>query len=57
MVALWLDRLGPLEVDAETRAALEEYVESGGGLSPQNQLARSRGLAHLVLSLPEWQMN
>ncbi len=57
MVALWLDRLGPLEVDAETRAALEEYVESGEGLSPQNQLARSRGLAHLVLSLPEWQMN
>lgn len=57
MVALWLEHLGPLEVDAATRAALEGYVASGGGLSSQNQLARGRGLAHLVLSLPEWQMN
>jgi uncharacterized protein (DUF1800 family) len=57
LVDLWLDRLGPLDVDAATHAKLEQFVTSGGGLTPQNQLARSRGLAHLVLSLPEWQMN
>ncbi|HSN69378.1 MAG TPA: DUF1800 domain-containing protein [Thermoanaerobaculia bacterium] len=57
LVEVWLEKLGPLHVDAATRAKLEQYVESGGGLTPQNQVARSRGLAHLILSLPEWQMN
>jgi uncharacterized protein (DUF1800 family) len=57
MVDLWLDRLGPLHVGLPTRAKLEQYLASGGGLSPQNQTAKARGLAHLVLSLPEWQMN
>ncbi|MGH9456518.1 MAG: DUF1800 domain-containing protein [Thermoanaerobaculia bacterium] len=57
MVDRWLDALGPLEVDAHTRMRLEEYLAAGSGLSAATFTAKGQGLAHLILALPEWQLN
>jgi hypothetical protein len=57
LVDVYLERLGPLQVGDATRAALEEYVAPGGVLpSGATLTARQRGLAQMVISLPEWQM-
>ena len=56
LVDVYLDRLGPLDVPASTRAALEGYVAPGGALPSGSTLTwRMRGLAQMVISLPEWQ--
>ena len=56
LVDVYLDRLGPLDVPATTRAALEDYVAPGGALPSGSTLTwRMRGLAQMVISLPEWQ--
>ena len=57
IVDLYLRRLGPIHVDELTRNELISYIAPGDVL-PQGQalLTRLRGLAHLILSLPEWQM-
>jgi uncharacterized protein (DUF1800 family) len=57
IVDLYLRRLGPLHVDELTRRELIAFVAPGDVL-PQGQalLTRLRGLAHMILSLPEWQM-
>lgn len=56
LVDVYLDRLGPLDVPATTRAALEDYVAPGGALPSGSALTwRLRGLAQMVISLPEWQ--
>jgi uncharacterized protein (DUF1800 family) len=55
-VDLYLDRLGPLHVDSSTRKDLIDYVAPGGVLPRGVTLrTRLRGLAHMILSLPEWQ--
>lgn len=50
-VDAFLGRLGPLEIDAGSRQQLIDYL-AGGETTP----VRLRGLAHLILSLPEWQL-
>ena len=57
IVDLYLRRLGPLPVDQAVRLELVDYVAPGGVL-PQGQAltSRLRGLAQMILSLPEWQM-
>ncbi|MGZ8710807.1 MAG: DUF1800 domain-containing protein [Thermoanaerobaculia bacterium] len=56
LVDVYLDRLGPLDVPASTHAALEGYVAPGGALPSGSTLTwRMRGLAQMVISLPEWQ--
>lgn len=53
----YLKRLGPLQVDAATRQSLIDFVAPGGVLPQGDALSsRLRGLAHMILSLPEWQM-
>ena len=57
LVDVVLRRLGPLQVTETTRAALEAYVAPGGQLPAGTALTwRQRGLAQMVISLPEWQM-
>lgn len=57
LVGVYLGELGPLTVAADTSAALAAYVATDGKLPSGTELtAKQRGLAHLVLSLPEWQM-
>ena len=53
-----LRRLGPLQVEADTRQELIDYLAPGDGSLPRGEalLIRLRGLAHIILSLPEWQM-
>ncbi len=56
-VDLYLDRLGPVHVDSATRQALIDYVAPGGVLPGGVTLRiRMRGLAHMIISLPEWQI-
>ncbi|HVR43977.1 MAG TPA: DUF1800 domain-containing protein [Thermoanaerobaculia bacterium] len=58
MVSVFLDRLGPIDVPHETRARLEGWVSPDGGLPGAGEYAATgRGLAHLILSLAEWQLN
>jgi hypothetical protein len=53
----YLRNLGPISVDNATRQSLLNYLAPGGVLPTGNTLlSRLRGLAHLILSLPEWQM-
>jgi len=59
-----LSTLGPLEVDAETRQSLINYLETdeNGNHVPfrRNSLSidnKSRGLVHLIMCLAEFQMN
>jgi uncharacterized protein (DUF1800 family) len=57
MVDVFLRKLGPLLVSTETRDELIRYVSTTGQLpSGANLTAKQRGLAHMILSLPEWQM-
>jgi len=57
VVDAYLHQLGPLPVDAATRDMLIEYIAPDGRLSSGNLLlSRLRGLVHLILSLPEWQL-
>ncbi|HUP49258.1 MAG TPA: DUF1800 domain-containing protein [Thermoanaerobaculia bacterium] len=50
-------RLGPFQLPPETRAALLSYVSPDGALPTGNlYLTKQRGLARMILSLPEWQM-
>jgi len=57
MVDVYLRRLGPVPVPAETRATLIHYFAPDGGMpSGRTSMTRQRGLARLILSLPEWQM-
>lgn len=57
LVDLYLERLGPIEVPGATRDALAAYVAPGGTLPSGSELLwRQRGLAQLVIALPEWQM-
>ncbi len=57
-----LQRFGPLEVAAETRARLVEYVKAPeqpkGPVfpAPQTWDGKVRGVAHLVMALPEFQL-
>jgi len=56
-VNVYLDQLGPMQITEATRQALKDYV-APGGVFPQGsaQDTRLRGLARMILSLPEWQM-
>lgn len=51
LVNLYLRRLGPLSIPASTRATLLQYAGTG-----QASMTRQRGLARMIISLPEWQM-
>jgi len=56
LVAFYLRRLGPLTIDAATRTQLERYVSPSEVLPTGTQSTiKMRGLAHMILSLPEWQ--
>ena len=58
LVTRLLGILGEVEVSAHTRMLLERYVAPDGALPSGFELrVKGRGLAHLILSLPEWQMN
>jgi uncharacterized protein (DUF1800 family) len=53
----YLQRLGPMHIDSATRGELISYLAPGGSLpAGQALLTRLNGLAHMILSLPEWQM-
>jgi uncharacterized protein (DUF1800 family) len=56
-----LDQLGPLEISDDTRFLLVEYLTDGDltNFTIDNLTLQSkvRGLAHLVMSLPEYQLN
>ncbi len=56
-----LDRLGPLEVGDEVRLTLVDYLTDGDlaafRLDPRTLESKVRGLAHLAMSLPEYQLN
>lgn len=56
-----LDQLGPLEVSEQTRMLLIDYVTDGDltgfALDARTADSKVRGLAHLALSLPEFQLN
>ena len=56
MVDFFLRRLGPLQLSAAARDRLIQYVAPTGTLPGGNALiTKQRGLAHMILSLPEWQ--
>lgn len=56
-----LDQLGPLEVSDQTRMLLIDYLTDGDlagfALDARAVESKVRGLAHLALSLPEFQLN
>jgi uncharacterized protein (DUF1800 family) len=58
IVDSFLHRLGPMEVDADSRQNLIDYLAPAGAALPSGERmrVRLRGLAHLILSLPEWQL-
>ena len=57
LVDHFLRILGPVPVPAATRDAMISYVSSDGTLPSGNGLlTKQRGLIHMILSLPEWQM-
>lgn len=57
IVDMFLGRLGPLEIDASTRQELIDYLAPANVLPSGERLrVRLRGLAHLILALPEWQL-
>ncbi|HVT43261.1 MAG TPA: DUF1800 domain-containing protein [Thermoanaerobaculia bacterium] len=57
MVDVFLKRLGPVVVSDETRSKLIAYVAPDGVLPAGTPLlVKQRGLAHMIVSLPEWQM-
>ena len=57
LVDLYLRRLGPLSLQPATRSTLLKYVAPDGALpAGQTFISRQRGLARMIISLPEWQM-
>ena len=57
LVDIYLSRLGPLTVPVAVHDALTRYVSADATMPTGGALTmKQRGLAHLVLSLPEWQM-
>jgi len=56
-----LSKLGPLEVSEQTRFSLLDYLTDGDlgtfSLDGHTLETKVRGLAHLVLTLPEYQLN
>jgi uncharacterized protein (DUF1800 family) len=54
-----LQILGPLRVSTETRQALIDYLNGSGPftLTPQTLDRQVRGLIHLIMTLPEYQLN
>jgi uncharacterized protein (DUF1800 family) len=57
LVDVYARKLGPLDLSTATRDELIRYVAPNGTLPTGNGLtAKQRGLAHMILSLPEWQM-
>ncbi len=61
VVTALLEQLGGLEVSAETSDLLVDYLTDGDAsgfrLDPRTQEVKVRGLAHLIMSLPEYQLN
>ena len=59
VVDLFLRVLGPLQVSDTTRQTLIDYLNSDGAfvLTPDSIDSKVRGLVHLILSLPEYQLN
>lgn len=61
IVDFFLDALGPLEVSDDARFLLVSYLSDGDlagfSLDPQTLESKVRGLTHLVMSLPEYQLN
>lgn len=58
VVDAMLHRLGPLHLNGATRQLLEGYLAPGGVMpTGAAAVARQRGLAQMILSLPEWQLN
>jgi len=51
LIDVYLRKLGPLAIPAATRATLSSYVGSG-----TVSISRQKGLARMILSLPEWQL-
>lgn len=57
LVDVFLRRLGPVPVNPAVREEMIRYVSPNGALPTGNSLViKGRGLAHMILSLPEWQM-
>lgn len=57
LVELYLRILGPVPVPESVRETMQRYVSLDGSLPSGNDLTtKQRGLVHLILSLPEWQM-
>lgn len=61
IVDIMLNQLGPLDVPENTRILLIEYLTDGDlasfTLDPTTVDSKVRGLAHLIMSLPEYQLN
>ncbi len=58
MVDGFADLLGPVPLPPDTRDKLIAYVAPGGAMPSGSALVvKQRGLAHMILSLPEWQLN
>lgn len=58
LVDLFLRRLGPLTLSTASRQKLIDYVSATGALPSGGAFTvKGRGLLHMILSLPEWQMN
>ncbi|HSP14532.1 MAG TPA: DUF1800 domain-containing protein [Thermoanaerobaculia bacterium] len=57
LVDLYLRRFGPITLSQETKSVLVKYVSSDGTLPVGDKsISKQRGLARMILSLPEWQM-
>lgn len=57
LVDYYTKRLGPLPLPAESRTALIGYVSPDGAMPAGSlNMTKQRGLACVILSLPEWQM-
>ena len=57
LVDFFTTRLGPLPISAGTRDELMRYVAPGGVMpTGANLVAKEKGLAHMIFSLPQWQM-
>jgi uncharacterized protein (DUF1800 family) len=59
VVDLFLSALGPLQVADSQRQALVDYLNNGGTFTLTDATIdqKVRGLVHLVMSLPEFQLN
>ncbi len=57
LVDLFLRRLGPVPSDSSVREEMIRYVSPNGVMpSGTSLVVKGRGLVHMILSLPEWQM-